>query len=68
MIARRPDLAVFQDGPLESRLIGVKGRKNFYACYRETGENEAEITLDRARPPNCTLTGVYFPVCLSGGW
>ena len=37
VIARRPDLAVFQDGPLESRLIGVKGRKNFYACYRETG-------------------------------
>ena len=59
VIARRPDLAVFQDGPLESRLIGVKGRKNFYACYRETGENEAEITLDRAETAQLHIDPVY---------
>ena len=59
VIARRPDLAVLQNGPLESRLIGVKGRKNFYACYRETGENEAEITLDRAETAKLHIDPVY---------
>lgn len=54
IIARRPDLIVFRCGTgdgrnLESRLIGVKGNPNFYACYREVSEKRAEITLARDR-------------------
>ena len=54
VIARRSDLIVFQRGAgdgrnLESRLIGVKGNPNFYACYREVAEERAEITLARDR-------------------
>ena len=51
IVARRPDLLVFQrqaegDGQLlESRLIGVKGRPDPYACYRETSANRGEILL-----------------------
>lgn len=51
IVARRPDLLVFQrqaEGDsqlLESRLIGVKGRPDPYACYRETSANRAEILL-----------------------
>lgn len=49
--ARRPDLTVFchrtDEGTFESRLIGVKGRKDSYACYREVAEDRAEIVLVR---------------------
>lgn len=51
IVARRPDLLVFHrqaEGGgqlLESRLIGVKGRPDPYACYRETSANRAEILL-----------------------
>lgn len=49
--ARRPDLTVFchrtDEGTFESRLIGVKGRKDPYACYREVTEDRAEIALVR---------------------
>lgn len=49
--ARRPDLTVFchrtDEGTFESRLIGVKGRKDSYACYREVTEDRAEIVLVR---------------------
>lgn len=49
--ARRPDLTVFchrtDEGTFESRLIGVKGRKDPYACYREVTEDRAEIVLVR---------------------
>lgn len=59
VIARRPDLVVFQGGKdqtrtdggqgLESRLIGVKGNPNFYACYRETSADSAQVVLARDR-------------------
>ena len=49
--ARRPDLTVFchktDEGAFESRLIGVKGRPEPYACYREVTEDRAEIALVR---------------------
>ena len=52
LIAQRPDLAVFRCETekrenFECRLIGVKGRKDPYACYREVAEDRAEIVLVR---------------------
>lgn len=63
IVARRPDLVVFRQDmsmgadagistiagrvSLESRLIGIKGSKGYYACYREVSEDRAEITLVR---------------------
>ena len=54
IIAQRPDLTVFrreteQGESLESRLIGVKGNPEYYACYREVSGNRAEVTLVRDR-------------------
>lgn len=54
VIAQRPDLTVLQHKTesgqsLESRLIGVKGNPEYYACYREVSENCAEVTLVRDR-------------------
>ena len=59
VIARRPDLVVLQSGTdqsadgggqgLESRLIGVKGNPNFYACYQETSADSAQVVLARDR-------------------
>lgn len=54
IIAQRPDLTVFrceteQGESLESRLIGVKGNPEYYACYREVSGNRAEVTLVRER-------------------
>ena len=54
IIAQRPDLTVFrreteQGEDLESRLIGVKGNPEYYACYREVSGNRAEVTLVRDR-------------------
>ena len=51
LIARRPDLRVFFNHGLESRVIGVKGG-DFYACYRETTERIAEIALLRREAEN----------------
>lgn len=53
MVARRPDLLVYQQKTeeegqiLESRLIGVKGRPDPYALYREVAPDRAEICLMR---------------------
>ena len=54
VIAQRPDLTVLQHKTesgqsLESRLIGVKGNPEYYACYREVSVNCAEVTLVRDR-------------------
>lgn len=45
IIARRPDLTVYECGNRESRLIGVKGTEGYYACYRENDLSSAEITF-----------------------
>lgn len=45
VIARRPDLTVYECGNRESRLIGVKGTEGYYACYRENDLSSAEITF-----------------------
>lgn len=44
-IAERADIRIYQNGSLESRLLGVKGRESFYACYREVSENAAQVLL-----------------------
>lgn len=54
VIAQRPDFAAFRreteaGESLESRLIGVKGNPEYYACYQEVSENCAEVTLVRDR-------------------
>ena len=60
VITRRPDLTVFQceagaGESLESRFIGVKGNPEYYACYRETGPDCAEVYLARDR-----IDGLHF--------
>ena len=41
-----PDLVVFrEENGLEARLIGVKGRPDPYACYRELSEERAQTVL-----------------------
>lgn len=45
LIARRPDLAVFEQDGLEMHYIGVVGTPGFYACYREEDARSATILL-----------------------
>lgn len=65
LIAQRPDLTVFrkEDSPegqgLESRLIGVKGNPDFYACYREVSADRAEVTLVRDRIAELHIDPVF---------
>ena len=51
LIAQRPDIRVFSNHGLESRVIGVKGG-DFYACYREITERSAEAVLLRREIQN----------------
>lgn len=44
-IQKHPDLEVYRNGTLESRLLGIKGREGFYALYQEKTENAAEVFL-----------------------
>lgn len=45
IIAKRPDLMVYRSPAGENRLIGIKGKGTYYACYQETSENQAEVLL-----------------------
>ena len=45
ILARRPDLTVFETADGEARLIGSLGGTAYYASYREMSEQRAEITL-----------------------
>lgn len=61
VVAQRPDLLVSESEGLESRLIGVKGIRGYYACYQELSSSEARITLSPSR-----LSGLHFdPVFVS---
>ena len=44
-IAKRPDIAIFQSKDLESRLVGIKGDPDYYACYEEVDHNHARVTI-----------------------
>ena len=59
LIAGRPDIRIYQNGELESRLIGIKGRERFYACYRETTKYSAEIALDREAITDLNIDPVF---------
>lgn len=45
IIARRSDLTVYKTISGESRLIGIKGQNNYYACYQEVSDRQAEVLL-----------------------
>lgn len=65
VVARRPDLLVFREGTdehgsrRESRLIGIKGRADSYAYYRETEDDRAEITLARGSVSGLRIDPVF---------
>ena len=44
ILARRPDLTVFETSDGEARLIGSLGGTAYYASYREMSEQRADIT------------------------
>ena len=59
VIARRPDLTVYECGNRESRLIGVKGTEGYYACYRENDLRSAEITFAADRISGLHIDPVF---------
>lgn len=65
IVAQRPDLTVYWEKSdadteiRESRLIGVKGIPDFYACYREVSAERAEVTLARSRITRLHIDPVF---------
>ena len=49
MVASRPNLAVYLKEGLETRQFAVSGPLGYYALYRETSPDSAEIFLDRRK-------------------
>ena len=59
VLARRPDLLVFQGETGESRLIGVKGTEGYYACYQELASHKARVLLARDRIQGLHIDPVF---------
>ena len=59
VLARRPDLLVFQGEAGESRLIGVKGTEGYYACYQELASHKARVLLTRDRIQGLHIDPVF---------
>lgn len=59
VLARRPDLLVFQSKTGESRLIGVKGTEGYYACYQELSSDKARVLLARDRIQGLHIDPVF---------
>ena len=59
LVAGRMDIQVFENNGLESRLIGIKGRAEPYACYRETSERSAEVHLAAERIRDLNIDPVF---------
>ncbi len=57
--AVRPDIQVFRTPEGESRLLGIKGQTAFYACYQETGDNQANIFLNRKKLDSLHIDPVF---------
>lgn len=60
LIARKPDLLVFADGGLETRLIGVSGAPVPYAFYRETDETHAQVLLARGAAQGMSVDPMWL--------
>ena len=59
VLARRPDLLVFQGETGESRFIGVKGTEGYYACYQEVASDKARVLLARDRIQGLHIDPVF---------
>ena len=59
VLARRPDLLVFQGEAGEGRLIGVKGTEGYYACYQEVSSHKARVLLARDRIQGLHIDPVF---------
>ena len=46
IIAQRDDIIVYQTSNGEARMIGMKGRSDYYACYEEVDSKHAKIIVD----------------------
>lgn len=58
-IAEREDLLVGRTPEGECRMLGVKGRTGYYACYWEMSEKEAEIILSPDRLLGLSIDPVF---------
>ena len=59
-VARREDLLVYvAENGLETRYIGVRGRKEPYACYRETGNADALILISPDIVPDMRIDTIF---------
>ena len=59
VIARRPDLIVSRTSAGENRLLGIKGRTDFYAAYSEMSNAEAKISLSLDQIRNLSIDPVF---------
>lgn len=59
LAARRADMLVFQNQELESRLIGTKGIRGWYAFYQEISRNHARIMVVRERIRDLNIDPVF---------
>lgn len=59
-VARREDLLVYvSENDLETRYIGIRGRKEPYACYRETGQRDAAILISPDIVPDMRIDTIF---------
>lgn len=57
--AHRSDLTAYWNGELESRLIGVKGQKEPYACYQEISDTRVLITFLKNRISETNIDPIF---------
>ena len=59
-VARREDLLSYvSENGLETRYIGIRGRKEPYACYRETGHSDALILVSPDIVPDTQIDTIF---------
>lgn len=59
ILAKRQDLTVYETPFGEGRLIGRKGEQNFYACYQEVSEHQAEVFVSFQNIVNLRFDTVF---------
>lgn len=45
VIAKRADISIYHQGDLESRWLGIKGMREYYACYQEQAKDFAKVII-----------------------